>query len=397
MVETRETAKSYQSRVELVATLREQGALRTDALAQAFLMTPRELFLPFFLEQEEGDFRWHRRTADAYDEHAWIAAIYRNEPLVTLVDERRIPISSSSAPVVMAMMLEALEVGPGMSVLEIGTGSGYNAAVLAHLTGDPALVTTIDLEEALARDARQVLHEHVGPVAVEVGDGRQGVATRAPFDRIVATASAPGIPRAWYEQLVPGGRLVMDLQGSLYKSSFLILEKAADGSARGYFDPRYLYFMPLRPGESLATRPVGRLLREPVTAHIELPADETAVTLLEHRDFLWFLQWFLPGISLARSSGGPDGRAFFTLIDPQKETIIQLYLDKEAGMWSGDQRGGSHLWEKIQQAYALWNSLQRPGQTAYHVLWDQSAQSFRLMLQEAPSGASLTFSLDMPE
>ncbi len=393
MLETRETAKSHQARASLVAALREQGVLHTDAVAQAFLTTPREVFVPCFFEQE-GGFSWSKRTPESHEEHAWITAIYRDEALVTLVDEHHIAISSSSAPAVMAMMLEALEIQPAMTVLEIGTGSGYNAALLAHLVSNPALVTTIDLEESLARAAQQILSEHVGPVSVQVGDGRLGVPERAPFDRIIATASAPGIPRAWYDQLAPGGRLVMDLQGSLRKSSFLLLEKQTDGSATGHFDPRSLYFMPLRPGESLATRPVTRLLREPATRRIELPDDETATMLLTNRDFLWFLQWSAPGISLARSSGGADGRPFFTIIDPKKETILQLYREKSAGKWSGEQRGGKHLWDTIQEAYERWNHLGRPGLDAYHVVWDQHHQVFCLVLQSPHAEVSFPLGIE---
>lgn len=185
-------------------------------------------------------------------------------------------------------MLEALKMQPGLRVLEIGTGSGYNAALLAHLAGDPALVTTIDLEEELARAAKRVLYETIGPVSVHMGDGRLGVPLHAPYDRLLATASAPGIPRTWYEQLAPGGRLVMDLQGSLHTSSFLILDKAADGQARGRFDPRALFFMPLRSVGETVTHPTSRLLREPVSGDVTL--SEEQVLVLSDQAFLWFLQ-----------------------------------------------------------------------------------------------------------
>jgi protein-L-isoaspartate(D-aspartate) O-methyltransferase len=378
MKDIQESASSGLARARLVADLRGEGAIHSEQVAQAFLSVPREVFVPFFFVQE--GFTWIKRTADLYEGDAWIDAIYLNDALVTLIDEKNWPTSSSSAPIVMAMMLEVLEIQPGMRVLEIGTGSGYNAALLSSLVGDPSLVTTIDIEESLARSAEQVLHKRVGSVSVHVGDGRLGVPERAPYDRIVATASAPCIPQAWYEQLAPGGRLVMDLQGSLQKSGFLVVKKAADGQAEGHFDERYLHFMPLRPGDSLPTRPVSRLLRQPVVQNISLPDDQTASMLFGDYAFLWFLQWYASGTSLAKSKGGPSSQSFVTIIDATKETIIQLF--QKDGQWVGQQRGGNGLWETIEQAYKEWISIGCPDLSAYYVEWDEQQGSFQLLLRQ---------------
>lgn len=376
MVEIRTFRESEQARKRLVDSLREQGAIRSELVALAFRAIPREVFVPVFYEQE--GFVWVKRMPEAGKPTDWIAAIYRDQPLVTLVDERNRSISSSSMPTVMAMMLEALSVEPGMRVLEIGTGTGYNAALLAHLTGDPALVTSIDLEERLALAAGRTLHEVVGPVSVHVGDGRLGVSLRAPYDRILATASSPGIPRAWYEQLVPGGRLVMDLQGSLHKSSFLVLEKAADGQARGWFDPRALFFMPLRsPGEA-ASHPTSRLLREPVSGEVTLSEEQMAI--LRDDAFLWFLQWDAPGITLSRATalqGRHAGEEFVTLVDPKLETLLQLY--HRNGQWSGYQHGGTGMWKMIERAYERWHGLGRPALSSYEVVWDKQHERFVLV------------------
>lgn len=377
------TLESEQARAHLVAALREQSALCSEPVAQAFLAVPRELFVTCFYEQE--GFSWVKRTLDGFTSANWIAALYQDKPLVTLVDARNWPISSSSMPTVMAWMLEALDPRPGMRVLEIGTGCGYNAALLAHIVGDPTLVTSIEIEEDLARAAEQVLHAHIGAVAVYVGDGRLGETSRAPYDRVIATASSLGIPRAWYEQLAPGGCLVMDLQGSLHKSSFLILEKAADGSAHGHFDPRFLYFIPLRSGAAVSARPVARLLREPVTGHVTLP-DTRATILLSDNAFLWFLQWYAPGITLSRATvtqGSRAGQTFVTLIDAARETILQLY--QFDGQWSGQQHGGTGLWETVERAYMEWERLKRPALDAYEVIWERHQERFALVLRHGAS------------
>jgi hypothetical protein len=214
-----------------------------------------------------------------------------------------------------------------------------------------------------------------------VGDGRLGVSERAPYDRLIATASAPGIPVAWYEQLAPGGRLVMDLQGSLHKSSFLVLEKREDGSAHGQFDPRSLFFMPLRAAGEEVTRPASRLLREPVSGEVTISEEQAA--WLSERAFLWFLQWCAPGITLSRATatqGKRAGQAFVTLIDAQQETLLQLY--QENGQWSGKQHGGTGLWERIEQAYEEWNGLGRPALSAYEVVWEKQQGRFALVLPQ---------------
>jgi protein-L-isoaspartate(D-aspartate) O-methyltransferase len=374
-------AQSEHAQVQLVASLREEGAISSDQVAQAFLTIPREAFVPFFYQQE--GLLWAKRIPEAYDANAWLSIMYQaDQPLVTFLDSRNWPSSSSSAPAAMAVMLEALELKPGMRVLEIGTGSGYNAALLAQIVGDPALVTTIEIEESLAHSAAQALQKQVGPVSVHIGDGRLGVPERAPYDRIIATASATSLPHAWYGQLVSGGRLVMVLQGSLGQSGFLVLEKI--NRAMWKFDPRPLYFMPLRPGDDLLTRPVSRLLREPVTREVVFPDDEMATTLLQNDAFHWFLQWYTPGISLAPSLQAK--KPFITLVDATKATLLQLYLSD--GQWSGHQHGGTGLWETVEQAYVRWHRLGKPDLNAYHVAWDQPQETFRLVLEQAEQSMS---------
>ncbi|MGH2508494.1 MAG: protein-L-isoaspartate O-methyltransferase family protein [Ktedonobacteraceae bacterium] len=260
MGEMRQGTKSEQARAQLVAALRATHTIGTDHVANAFLQVPREVFVPVFYEQERSTgYPWMPRSRDWYPtEDAWLDAIYRDEPLVTLVDQYNVPISSSSAPSVMAMMLEASKVRLGMRVLEIGTGSGFNTALLATLNHCPELVYTIDVEETLVHLAKQRLHTHIGPIVTHVGDGRLGFPTESlQYECILATASAPEIPAAWYGQLAPGGRLILPLQGMLNQGSFLIIEKDAHGNARGWFDARSLHFMPLRATTTVPVHSIG--------------------------------------------------------------------------------------------------------------------------------------------
>lgn len=125
-------------------------------------------------------------------------------------EDRALPIACGqtiSQPYMVAYMTEMLSAEPGMKVLEVGTGSGYQTAILAELG---CRVHTIERLETLSRGAQRLLSElGIGPVTIHVGDGCLGVPAEAPFDRILVTAGAPKVPPALVEQLVVGGRLVI--------------------------------------------------------------------------------------------------------------------------------------------------------------------------------------------
>ncbi len=141
-----------------------------------------------------------------------LEAVYRDEAIATKRNAQGLPISSSSQPAIMAQMLELLAVQPGDRVLEIGAGTGYNAALLSHLAGPSGRVTSIDIDAEIARSARRAVREAGAQVTVVAGDGRVGHGARAPYDRIIVTASAGELPRAWLEQLADAGRLVVPLR-----------------------------------------------------------------------------------------------------------------------------------------------------------------------------------------
>lgn len=156
--------------------------IRDEAVLDAIATVPRHRFVPS-AEQDQ-----------AYDNRA-LSIGYRQ---------------TISQPFIVALMTEALAVQPGLRVLEIGTGSGYQAAVLAHLG---AKVWSVEIVPELAARASEVLNDlGVKGVHIRAGDGNLGWPEEAPFDRIIATAAAPEIPPALLEQLKPDGILVMPLE-----------------------------------------------------------------------------------------------------------------------------------------------------------------------------------------
>jgi protein-L-isoaspartate(D-aspartate) O-methyltransferase len=175
----------------MVDRLRDWQVVCSEPVENAMRAVPRHVFVP-----------------DAPVEEA-----YGFDPVVTHRDAEGIAISSASAPGVVAAMLEQLDICPGHRVLEIGAGTGYNAALLAHLVGRTGAVTTVEYDSVVAASAQEALtRAGYGDVAVICGDGTFGWADNAPYDRIVVTAGAWDVPPAWWDQLAPGGLLLAPLR-----------------------------------------------------------------------------------------------------------------------------------------------------------------------------------------
>lgn len=173
----------------LVEKLLRDGVLRDATVERAIQTVPRHLFLPDV------------PIEDAYSDTA-----------IPTHQEGGIPISSASQPAIVAIMLQQVDIAPGMNVLEVGAGTGYNAALLAELTGPEGHVTTVDIGEEIATEARAHLDAAgYGQVEVITTDGAAGWPANAPYDRIELTVGATDITPAWYRQLVDGGLIVLPL------------------------------------------------------------------------------------------------------------------------------------------------------------------------------------------
>lgn len=174
----------------LTDKLKGGGYIRSTTVEAAFRAVPRHLFVPE-VEPE---------------------AAYRDE-FVPLEAAGRTVESSASQPAIVATMLEQLGLRPEHRVLEVGAGSGYNAALMAHVVGEKGRVVTVEIEAALARRARERLAAAgFGRVEVVHGDGSLGHPGAAPYDRVILTALARDIAPAWREQLRPNGRLLLPLE-----------------------------------------------------------------------------------------------------------------------------------------------------------------------------------------
>lgn len=186
---------------ELVQYLREQGWLKTERVTRAFKNVDRSLFVLPSLKQYA----------------------YEDMPLPILRNQ------TISQPLVVAVALEALDVFPGMRVLEVGAGSGYQAALLSEIVGKNGVIYSVERIEELCEYARERLTRFSNVVVIQ-SDGSKGLPDKAPFDRVIVTAGCPKIPKPLVEQLKPGGKMIAPVE-AIFGQELLLIEKGEGGRA----------------------------------------------------------------------------------------------------------------------------------------------------------------------
>ncbi|HEX2186544.1 MAG TPA: methyltransferase domain-containing protein, partial [Chloroflexota bacterium] len=215
---TSAAAPSIESYLEAyVERLKASSCIRDPAVERAFRRVRRDLFVErFYVGQAgQGEDKQVYRTVDYDPQHPTeepLRLIYADEALITRLSDN-VGTSSSSQPSLVAQMLHLLELRPGMRLLEIGAGTGYNAALLAESVGDASLVTTLDIQaDVVEQTRRNLARAGYGAVRVLHRDGFHGAPEGAPFERIVATVGCPEISPRWVEQLAPSGFMLIPLR-----------------------------------------------------------------------------------------------------------------------------------------------------------------------------------------
>ena len=190
-------------RQALVESLVEEGVIRSKIVKEAMLKVPREEFVPIHL----------RHYA------------YEDTPLPIGYGQ------TISAPHMVALMCEEAQLAPGMRVLEIGTGSGYHAAVIAEIVGPKGAVYSIERLAELSSFARRNLARtgYLDRVTLIIGDGSMGYPPAAPYDRIIVTAAAPEVPPPLIDQLAKEGIMVIPV-GDRFNQILYVVRKKSDGS-----------------------------------------------------------------------------------------------------------------------------------------------------------------------
>jgi protein-L-isoaspartate(D-aspartate) O-methyltransferase len=348
-------------RVRLGYWLQGQGACNTEQFLRAFQEVPRhELVREGWFIGWDGS-RIHSRDCTAEE---WMNILYHDMP-VFIRDEGPM-LSSSSMPSIMGRMLDLLRLEDGSTVLEIGTGSGYNAALLCHRLGSER-VTSIDVQADLVQTAR----ERLGALGYEpylaTADGLTGYPPRARYDRVIGTCCAWPIPTSWIEQTRPGGRVV-----AVIPDGCVGLDVREDGSASGALHPHQFQFMPmigympdqLPSGEPRGLTGTPRPWRQPPDVLFAGGLEQCsfaalALTVLVRDQRRW------DGWQLERLRGLIDqGDRSWVVFDRQRGEVTQ--------------GGPRRLWDEVERLFDAWCALGAPNRDRFgltvhpdgrHMLW----------------------------
>lgn len=281
---------------------------------------PRQRFIPDTIWHEAGDAL--RPVHRAQDPDRWLELASGEDSVITQVDDGHpigpgemgaVPTSSASRPRMVALMLTHLDVHDADRVLEIGTGTGYHAAVLAHRLGADR-VTSIEIDPDVAARARAALDEAgFGGVTTVIANGSHGHPPGAPYDRVIATAACHQVPYAWVAQTRPGGRVVTPWGSQYFNFGLLALTVNGNGTATGQIvDSR---------GAVIA---IGTRVRHCRSSYTQPEAD-------------------------------PDGEGVLWLVDHDSDSWARLqHKPGTPGPYPVYQHGPRRLWDEVESAHGWW-------------------------------------------
>lgn len=356
----------------LANALRGQGYLTESTWHSALHAVPRHLFVP--------DVAWALPDFDGKDpypvdrnrdEQEWLDAVYSDTSLVTQIDDGATNVStgmglftsSASAPGVVCRFLELLDIRDEQRILEIGTGTGWTAALLSHRVGGRNVVT-IEIDSEVSAQATRNL-ESAGWSAIAImADGANGAVAWAPFDRVHVTCGIARVPYTWIEQTREAGVIVAPYSPGFGYGHKLRLDVIGDGTAVGRFHGAAGYMM-MRSHRAKEGQLSSFL-------HHKSDADYTA-TRMDPREVIEAG----PGGNLAISAMAPGvrGQICYADDDSGEATLWLLETTSDAhvnGSWAQveyvpgqaeyevKQYGARRLWDEVRDAYLKWASWGRP-------------------------------------
>ncbi|MDT0268998.1 methyltransferase [Streptomyces sp. DSM 44915] len=322
---------------------------------------PRDRFLPsrVWLRDGHGGYRPCDRAAEP---DRWRAAAWADGPVVVRVTEEPDgtvrPLSSASAPGTVLAMLAAADVRPGARVLEIGTGTGWHAGLLAARAGDAGVVS-VELDGDLVAPARAALAAVGRHPLVRQGDGADGWPAGAPYDRIIATCSVRAVPAAWVDQLAPGGRLVTPWASAWCAYGTLVAEPTPDGTLRG----RWLAggsYLPLRARADAASGTVAAG-PDPLAAPAEAAGLSPWAVAGDDYQAQAVTGLLTPGVwhvwDGADDEPGVHARLWLYAEDDAGTAVVEVASD---GTTTARQAGERRLWDEVVAGWRWWREAGAP-------------------------------------
>jgi protein-L-isoaspartate O-methyltransferase len=378
--------------------------VRTD-WRELIAQVPRDPFIPETIWVDidaTGSHSGFTTLSKRDDPQRWWELVAANEPVITQVDEGHTatgdtgwsPSSSCSKPSIVADMLDALDLHPGHSVLEIGTGTGWNAALLCRHVGTRGQVVSVEVDPMIAEGARAALNAAGYSPLVITGDGAEGYPDAAPYDRVMATAAVrETVPEAWLAQTRPGGLIVTPWGTDYCNGVMLTLQVTTDHSATGRFHGD-LAFMRLR-----AHR---RRFYEPTDAQIQCA--EVTITDVHGWDFFYMINndqaGFAIGLQVPHcvltvelNKYGKDHHVLeLDDITTQSWARLDAHLTSPHPLVV-HQLGPRRLWDEAVAAYDWWYEHDKPDPTRFGMTMTPDTQTVWL---DEPSSVVRAFPSPCP-
>jgi protein-L-isoaspartate(D-aspartate) O-methyltransferase len=339
----------------------------SDATVQAFLAVPRHLFVRRY--RERGSKEWCEVNEGNLDQH--LATLYADNPLTLFGDDDDHVPSTISQPSFVLRMLDLLQFQPGQTVLELGAGSGWNAALIGQLVGPSGNVYSLEIIPEIAKRAADTIAElGITNVHVVAADGGDGYAAGGPYDRITFTAGTYDLPRQFYEQIKPGGLLLAVIKNEGGGDNLFLLQKVDD-----HFESRHS--MPcgfVQLSGKYKTESLDPITIEALPEWSEVQRQEVA-----RRAYWWggkgreWFMWQTVGIRSFLGVTEPLFRAF-KIVRAHPAATEQLYF----GLWDRDNMslvlarddelisyGNARATEHLLQAVHEWVDLGMPAASSF--------------------------------
>ncbi|MFJ3710681.1 ATP-grasp peptide maturase system methyltransferase [Streptomyces sp. NPDC090053] len=368
-------------RAALTGALTENGTLTDPRWRSAAEAVPRELFAGSYFDRVPGSVPARYRPV-RQDDDGWLRGVYTDQTLITQLDGRTrpddveagtdiegSPSSSSTLPSLVLRMWQQLGVRPGQRVLEIGTGTGYSAALGAHRLGDGNL-TSIEYDPVIGSAAASAIRAAGYAPRLVIGDGLRGDPDGGAYDRLISTCSVRYIPVPWLHQVKRGGKILVPLSGWSDASGPALLTMTGPGTATGRFLPGRTSF--------LLARTHDRPHRPPLAL---LPGAERPSLIDPGIIGTWTGSWVaqLAAPSAERMGAGSEQILWDVSTGSQSRTT-----SGPGGGWTVVQRGPVRLWDQVETAVRSWQAAGEPHQENFGITVTATRQRVWIGAEDGP-------------
>jgi len=358
----------YQQHLEeLLEELKTKLSDLPEEIQAAYRDTPRHLFADIFLDwkKEEDTYTYKEVKTTPENLEKYLPRIYSNTTICLALDDDKKWISSISQPSLVLMMLQKLQIEKGQKVLEIGTASGWNAAMMAKLVGEEGHVYSIDiLSDLIVRAKARVKAQNITNLSLFDGDGATEMYGES-FDRIMFTVGSYDIPESIHKQLKEGGLLLAVVKNKCFWDCLVLLKKVGnclesiENGPCGFVPLKGAYEMTELNPINLEDLPLWNELKNQIVCEQDFWWGSNSLFLMKHRKKTGGITSFLSIVEPQFEIFNDEDAVAFGLVDEQQSSIVVWKDDKLIGY------GNPTAFERIKAHFELYVKLGMPSSTCF--------------------------------